>query len=792
MMNISLNWLKDFIDIALEKESLKDSFNLMSQEVSRLEKMVEATNLKIGYVNTCEKHPEADKLHVCQVDVGNEVLQIICGAPNVSQGQKVIVPVDGSTLPGNIKIKRTKIRNIESNGMICSLEELGIEKKYHQEDGIHVLPEDAILGADPLEYLGFDDYVLELDLTPNRADLLSHIGVAYDLKAITGEEVRIASLQMSETSEKSLLSVFTETNDCMSYYARVIKNIQIGPSPLWMQSRLIACGVRPINNVVDITNYVMLESGQPLHAFDYDKIHSNQIIVRQAKNEEEITTLDGKKRLLRTEDVVITDGKKPIAIAGVMGGIDTEVDEFTTNILLEAATFNPISVRKTSKRLDLRSESSIRFERGLDPARTRWASNRASDLFAQLCRGEVLKRLDYFDVNILTEKTIEISLAKINQVTGYQYSMSDIENVFSRLGFRLRQSDDIFIVYVPTRRQDIITYQDLIEEIVRIHGYYHIPLSFPQTVTNGQLSTIQKSRRKLRQTMIDLGINEVVTYSLVSEKDASLFDNTSKKIIKVLNPLSEERAYLRHSQLPNLLSVLEYNLARKQSGINLFEIGKGYFVEKEIELISGIMTGLYQPLLWQKDLKKIDFFLVKGAIISSLSNLGVDQIEFEKPTKHLVNLHPGLCANIKIDGINRGFMGRLHPLMEQEYGLEETYVYEIELDDILLKANPTVVMKPIPKYPSVTRDLALVVDDKVEVSSLIKTIKSLGIKTMLEVDIFDVYQGEKIGFGQKSVALTIVFQDDTKTMATEDVDGYVDKILKHLEKVHQASLRSIN
>ncbi len=792
MMNISLNWLKDFIDIALDKESLKESFNLMSAEVTRLEKMVEATNLKIGYVEVCEKHPDADKLHVCQVNIGNEILQIICGASNIQKGQKVIVAIDGAILPGDFRIKKAKIRNVESNGMICSLEELGIDKKYHQEDGIHVLPDDAPIGADPLQYTGFDDYVLELDLTPNRADLLSHIGVAYDLRAITGEDVRIASLQMSETSEKNLLSVFTETNDCMSYYARVIKNIKIGPSPLWMQARLIACGVRPINNVVDITNYVMLETGQPLHAFDYDKTHSNQIIVRQARSEEEIITLDGKKRLLSSEDVVITDGKNPIAIAGVMGGIDTEVDELTTDILLEAATFNPISIRKTSKRLDLRSESSIRFERGLDPARTRWASNRASALFAEYCQGEVLKGLDYFDVNILVEKTIKLTLEKINRVTGYQYTFSDIENVFSRLGFRLRQSDDMFIVHVPTRRQDINTYQDLIEEIVRIHGYYHIPLSFPLTVTNGQLSNIQKSRRKLRQTMIDFGINEVVTYSLVSEKDASLFDNANKKVIKVLNPLSEEKACLRHSQLPNLLNVLVYNLARKQSGVNLFEIGKGYFIEKEIELMSGIMTGLYQPSLWQKDQKRIDFFLVKGLIFSALSNLGIDHIEFEKPAQHLVNLHPGLCASIKIDGTIRGFMGRLHPKQEQELGLEETFVFEIELDDILSKTNATIVMKPISKYPSITRDLALVVDDKIEVSKLTKIIYSLGIKALQGVDIFDVYQGEKVDSGQKSVALTIVFQDDTKTMATEDVDGYVDKILKHLEKVHQASLRSIN
>ncbi len=791
-MNISLNWLKEYIDIALDKESLKESFNLMSAEVARLEKLVEATNLKIGYVEECIKHPDADKLHVCKVNIGNEKLQIICGAANVAKGQKVIVAVDGAILPGNFKIKKAKIRNVESNGMICSLEELGIEKKYHQEDGIHVLPDDAPIGIDPLQYMGLDDYVLELDLTPNRADLLSHIGVAYDLKAIIGEDVRIPSLQMSETSEKNLLSVFTETNDCMSYYARVIKNIKIGPSPLWMRSRLIACGVRPINNVVDITNYVMLETGQPLHAFDYDKTHSNQIIVRQALNEEEIITLDGKKRLLSPEDVVITDGSKPIAIAGVMGGIDTEVDEFTTNILLEAATFNPIAIRKTSKRLDLRSESSIRFERGLDPARTRWASNRASSFFAEYCQGEVLKGLDYFDVNVLEEKTIKISLDKIKQVTGYQYSFSDIENVFTRLSFRFRQSDDLFLVHVPTRRQDINTYQDLIEEIVRIHGYYHIPLSLPITVTNGQLSLIQKARRKLRQTMIDFGINEVVTYSLVSEKEASLFDNTFRKVIKVLNPLSEEKAYLRHSQLPNLINVLIYNLARKQANVNLFEIGKGYFDESEIELVSGIMSGLYQPTLWQKDHKNIDFFLVKGIIVSAFNNLGIDQIEFEKPEHHLRNLHPGLSAIIRINGKIVGFLGRLHPRREQDLGLDETYVFEIELDDILSSTNAAISMKPISKYPSVTRDLALVVDDKIEASKLTKTIFSLGIKALKEIDIFDVYQGEKVGFGQKSIALTIVFQDDSKTMATEDVDGYVEKILIHLENSHQASLRCIN
>jgi len=791
-MNISLKWLKDYIDVNLDNVSLVEKLNLMSAEVARLEKLVDASKLTIGFVEESVKHPDADKLHICAVDTGTEKLQIICGAPNVAKGQKVIVALDGAVLPGNFKIRKAKIRNVESNGMICSLEELGIDRKYHQEDGIHVLPSDAPLGGDPLRYLHFDDHIIELDLTPNRADLMSHIGVAYDIKAITNGEVHIASPQVEEESDKNPVSVFTETAECMSYYARVIRNILIGPSPVWMQSRLIACGVRPINNVVDITNYVMLECGQPLHAFDYDKIGSNQIIVRNARKHETMVTLDGKTRALETTDIVITDGKRPIALAGVMGGAETEVDATTGTILLEAATFDPICVRKTSKRLDLRSESSQRFERGLDPARTRWAADRAAELFTKYCQGEVLKGINYFDVNTLGDRIVPVSLETIHKVTGYHYSINDIEDVFSRLSFKCHFSDGDFQVHVPSRRQDLRTYQDLIEEIVRIHGYYHIPLTLPKTVTLGKLSEVQKLRREVRQLLLAFGLDETVTYSLVNEKEAVMFDASKRDVVKILNPLSEEKACLRHSQIPSLLGVLVYNQARKFNDVSIFEIGKGYFADKETELLTCVMSGEYRPLPWQHETKTVDFYLLKGIVVSTLENLGIRDVSIEKSAQYLASMHPGICADILVGKNPVGFIGRLHPELEHTMGIKDVFVAEIELESVFRKAEKPIVMETISKYPPVSRDLALVVMKSLPAETLVQSIWKSGSSALREVEIFDIYEGEKIGRDAKSVALKLVFQDDQKTLSTEEVDKFVTKILKHVEKNHQATLRSLN
>ena len=520
-MKASIQWLKEYVDVNVSPENLAEKFNLMSVEIEALEKLSSATGLVIGHVETCIPHPDSDHLHVTTVDVGSgSPLQIVCGAPNVQAGQTVIVALDGALLPGNLKIKKSKIRGVESNGMICSLDELGIDHKFHQEDGIHVLRSEVRPGSDALRALSFDDMVLDLDLTPNRGDLMSMIGIAFDVSAMLGTELHLPEPVVEEIPEKNRLKVSTKTPGCMSYYARVIKDVRIQESPQWMKSRLIAGGIRPINNVVDITNYVMLEYGQPLHAFDYDKLPNKEIVVRDALEGETIVTLDGKIRNLLPRDLLITDGARPVALAGVMGGLETEIDGNTRTILLESATFDPIRIRRTSARLDLRSEASVRFERRLDPNRTLAALNRACQLFQVLAGGIVLSGVSSFETNSLVPKPIPFSLEKLNGVTGYSYRMSDVTEIFDRLHFTYLVSGGGLIVDAPTRRPDIATYQDLIEEVVRIHGFQRIPTTIPKFASVGQLSPKQRFRRLLRDTMTDFGMDESYTYSLLTETEA--------------------------------------------------------------------------------------------------------------------------------------------------------------------------------------------------------------------------------------------------------------------------------
>lgn len=787
-MKVSINWLKEYVDVPVTSQELVNKFNLMSSEVAELNKLVDATGLTIGYVETCEIHPNADKLHVCQVNVGKETLQIICGAPNVDKGQKVIVALDGAILPGNFKIKKAKIRGIESNGMICALDELGIDKKYHQETGIHVLNEDAPIGEDPLKYMHLDDEVFELDLTPNRGDLLSILGVAYDTKALLNTTLHIEEPDYQESSEKNPVEVFTETKGCPSYYAVVIKNIEIKESPYWLKARLIASGVRPINNVVDITNYVMLEYGQPLHAFDFDKIETKRIVVRNALENETLITLDGKTRELVKEDIVITDGVKPIALAGVMGGLDTEVSSSTTSILLESATFDSISVRKTSKRLDLRSEASMRFERGLDPQKTLLTAKRATTLFQSLANGEVCKKPSFFDTYDMKKKTLDIPLDKVRSIVGYPFTQEDIKSVFDRLSFDYQNYSEGVRVVIPSRRPDLKTVQDFVEEIVRIFGYQNIPLTTPNTPTTGQLTLKQSLRRKAKSILNYFGLDEIISYSLVSSEKAKQFDLSNEELISLMHPMTEERSTLRHSLLPSLLDVVVYNASRKQDNMQVFELGKVYFKEEK-EYLSGVLSGLYQPSLWQGKKEVVDFFLVKGILLSLIEQLGYQTVEVRKPESDIHFLHPGISAEIYVQNQKIGYVGKLHPEVEHAYGLNQTFVYEIDFTTLVGLSQKDRKFKAIAKYPSVTRDMALVVEGNQSAEEILQVVKQAGKKMLESVEIFDLYEGNQLEQGKKSIALKLIFQDYEKTLETEEVDQIFNRIVKALTEKCQATLR---
>lgn len=789
-MLFSLKWLKELVDIPCSTNELVKKFNLMSSEVEGYSKMVEASNLVVGQVLTCIDHPQSDHLHICEVDVEKEVLQIICGAPNVAKGQKVIVALEGAVLPGDFKIKKSTIRGVESRGMICSLDELGIDHKYHQEDGIHVLPSDAVIGENPLKLLNFDDDIIELSLTPNRGDLMSMMGIAYDVSAMLNTNLSLPECTVKEIDILNPVKVSTETNLCKSYYARVIQGVKIAESPYWLKARLIAAGIRPINNVVDITNYVMLETGQPLHAFDYDKLQSNQIVVRKAKKDETIVTLDGKIRSLLEEDIVITNGLYPVALAGVMGGESTQIDGSTQRILLESAVFDGLTIRKTSKRLDLRSESSSRFERGLDPNRTILACNRAAELFNTLAFGSVLSQVSFFETQSLAPQKVDIALDKLISVTGYHYSKELVASVLRRLHFEHTENNDIFTIQVPTRRFDIKTYQDIIEEIVRIAGYELIPTTLHSSSIPGSLTPVQKQRRLIRDTLVSLGLNETITYSLTSESEAQLFDFDGHSSIKLSYPIVENRGTMRHSQIPALLEVLSYNIARKNPNVQLFEIGKGYTTDGEKEYVSGLLSGIYNDSKWQGKSQPVDFFLVKGLLESLLNRLNIYNVIYSPLSKQTSLLHPGISAQLIVEGNIIGWLGKLHPSLLAQKGLPDVYGFELNFNYLVKSATPTVKMTEIPKYPTVTRDLAIVIDSEISAQKLMDSIRKSGKKTLIDVGIFDVYQGEKVGPGKKSIALSLVFQDSSKTLSTEEVDQLVSRILKAVSQDLNGQLRS--
>jgi len=789
-MKVSLNWLKEYVDIDIQSDALATKFNLMSAEVESLDRLVSATNLVVGHVETCELHPDSDHLHVCTVNVGASVLQIVCGAPNVQAGQNVIVALEGAVLPGNFKIKKSKIRGVESTGMICSLDELGIDHKFHMEDGIHVLPDGLIPGSDALKALHFDDEVLDLDLTPNRGDLLSMIGVAYDVSAMLGTKLHITDPVVSEVAEKNPVKVSTRTEGCMSYYARVIKDVRIHESPDWMKSRLIACGIRPINNVVDITNYVMLEYGQPLHAFDYDLVKTNEIVVRNGKNGETLITLDQKVRLLSEADLIITDGSRPICLAGVMGGSETEISDQTTAILLESATFDPIRIRKTSKRMDLRSEASMRYERKLDPNRTVLALNRAAELLEQIASGKVLSGIASFDHNVLIPKPIDFSVPQINKVTGFLYKMSDLKDVFNRLHFDYLVSGDSMIVDAPTRRQDISTYQDLIEEVVRIHGYQFIPTSIPKVPSNGALTKRQEFRRLVRDTLSFLGLDEVLTYSLVPQTEAVEFDLDEKPVVRLAFPMSEDRSTLRHSLIPSMLDVASYNAGRRADRVMIFELGKGYTLESEIEYVCGVVSGVYQESLWQGKEENVDFFVLKGLLESLFDKTGIMGVKYLVPEKKNAMLHPGILAEIWKADRRIGVLGKVHPEVQKQRNLPDTFVFELNLEEMEIASTPNDRMREIAKFPAVSRDIAIVIDQSVASDVIIDHIRKAGKKLLTEVKIFDVYQGEKIAANKKSVALSLLFQDYAKTLETAEIDQLMGRIVHMLEHELQATLRS--
>ncbi|HDF5815257.1 TPA: phenylalanine--tRNA ligase subunit beta [Staphylococcus aureus] len=781
-MLISNEWLKEYVTIDDSVSNLAERITRTGIEVDDLiDYTKDIKNLVVGFVKSKEKHPDADKLNVCQVDIGeDEPVQIVCGAPNVDAGQYVIVAKVGGRLPGGIKIKRAKLRGERSEGMICSLQEIGISSNYVPksfESGIYVFSESQVPGTDALQALYLDDQVMEFDLTPNRADALSMIGTAYEVAALyntkmTKPDTTSNELELSANDE---LTVTIENEDKVPYYsARVVHDVTIEPSPIWMQARLIKAGIRPINNVVDISNYVLLEYGQPLHMFDQDAIGSQQIVVRQANEGEKMTTLDDTERELLTSDIVITNGQTPIALAGVMGGDFSEVKEHTSNIVIEGAIFDPVSIRHTSRRLNLRSESSSRFEKGIATEFVDEAVDRACYLLQTYANGKVLKdRVSSGELGAFITP-IDITADKINRIIGFDLSQNDIVTIFNQLGFDTEINDDVITVQVPSRRKDITIKEDLIEEVARIYGYDDIPSTLPvfEKVTSGQLTDRQYKTRMVKEVLEGAGLDQAITYSLVSKEDATAFAMQQRQTIDLLMPMSEAHASLRQSLLPHLIEAASYNVARKNKDVKLFEIGNVFFANGEgelpdqVEYLSGILTGDYVVNQWQGKKETVDFYLAKGVVdrVSEKLNL-----EFSYRRADIDGLHPGRTAEILLENKVVGFIGELHPTLAADNDLKRTYVFELNFDALMAVSVGYINYQPIPRFPGMSRDIALEVDQNIPAADLLSTIHAHGGNILKDTLVFDVYQGEHLEKGKKSIAIRLNYLDTEETLTDERV-----------------------
>ena len=780
---ISLEWVKDYVDI--ENEDLHKLAEKITQAGVNIEKIVDnrIENLVIGEVVECFKHPDSDHLNVCKVNIGDKIVQIVCGAHNVREGIKVLVALPGCILPGNVEIKKSSIRGEESNGMICALFELGLEDrtKENYDKGILVVDTDLEAGSDANIYLGTDDTLYELDVHKHRNnDCYYHIGFAYEIASILGKKVVLPDDSYDESNESidGKINISVDTNKCPYYSVKIVKDVVIKESPDFIKRRLISAGMRPINNVVDISNYVMLEYGQPLHFFDKDRLGDN-ILVRDARDNEEITTLDGQKRILTVNDIVITDGSKSVAIAGVMGGENTEVDSSTKNILIEAAIFDSVSIRYTANRLNLKSEASIRYGKGLSFEYTEKALNRACYLLSKYADATILRGSIKYDVVDKTPKVVSFRTCEVSTLLGLSLTDDDVKTELDRLMFDYEVNGDTFVVTIPYRRLDIDpNVNDIAEEIGRLYGYENLVSTLPRVETKrGTYLKDIKLRKQVSKRLRSLGLDEVKTYTLTSRNMANKFKYENKEQIVLPNPMSIDKSIIRTTILPSLLNVYNYNKKRNVKDINIYEIAKTYDSGYEEESKIAILTsGNYINNKWLT-VQKCDFYHLKGIIENLLDYLGFAG-RYYFSASEISDMHPGMSARIYIDRDEIGVIGRIHPVLQKD----EIYLAELSLTKIYNKRAKILKYQEISKYPDIIKDVAFIVDKDITSVEVLREIKKNGTKILTNVEIFDVYVGDKVQKDKKSIAYSLTFNDCDKTLKEEEVDkifrNIIDKVMK--------------
>ncbi|WP_269477474.1 phenylalanine--tRNA ligase subunit beta [Hominibacterium faecale] len=810
-MLVPIEWLKDYTDIDVDTKEFCDRMIMSGSNLETCEYFCEEMeNVVVGRIDKIEKHPDADKLVVCMINVGkDEPVQIVTGAPNVFEGAYVPVALHKSRIPGPLhgkekeeggtKITKGKLRGVESFGMLCSAGELGFDDKVvpvaHRE-GIWILEEECPLGQDFAEALGLKQAVVDFEITPNRPDCLSMVGMAREAAATFGGSLKYPDTACTDETDKQAKDfIQVEIKDselCRRYAARIVTDVKIEQSPWWLQKRLMYAGMRPINNIVDITNFVMLEFGQPIHAFDIRQIADNRIIVERAQEGETFTTLDNTERTLTEDMLLIKDGQRGVAIAGVMGGLNSEIEKDTTTILIESANFNGDSVRATSKKLGLRTEASSRFEKGIDPNLCQAAADRVCRLIEILGCGKVASGTVDVYPNQFKAPVIDVRVSRVNHVLGTDLSRQDMTGIFESLEMIVEGEGDIMKVTPPTIRQDLLTEVDFVEEVARMYGYDQLPVTIPK----GNSEAGQSRERTLvdlaRDTLCALGANEVQTYSFVSPKGVDDVrideDSWERDFVKITNPLGEENSVMRTILTPNMLEVLARNYSRNIEAVRAFEIGSTFMTnmidpEKLPDEQTGLCIGIYG--------NDADFFTLKGMIVEMLKVLGVKETLFEAESQYGV-YHPGRCARISVGDEELGIMGEVHPDVSEKFGIgTRSYVCELFFDSVIRHANIEKAYEPLPKYPATSRDIALLVDEDIQVGDIESIIKEQGKAILEKVQLFDVYRGKQVAEGKKSVAFALTYRDKNKTLTDEDVAKVHDKVLEALKEKVNAVLREI-
>ncbi len=803
-MRILESWLRRYLSFRIPPEKLAESLSMLGLEIERIERLGEKYNgFLVGQVLGRAPHPNADRLTVCSVATGRETLQIVCGAPNVAPGQKVAVGLVGATIPQNqhdpsgnpFVLTRATIRGVESAGMICSEYELGLGK---DAEGILVLDEGARVGQPLAEYLGMDDVAYDIEITPNRPDWLSHLGVAREIGVLTKKKPVLPGIRLREGKvpiTKQLSVTVQDRENCFRFAARMIRGVRIGPSPAWLQNLLRNAGLRPRNNVVDVTNFVMLECGHPMHAFDYSLLRGHRIVVRQAKEGTPFFTLDGKEHMLPGRAVMVCDGEREVSIAGVMGGLNSEIRDDTTDVVLESAYWNPSSIRRTSKALGIVSDASQRFERGADPGMVLYALDRAAQLVVELAGGEILKGTLDVRPRKTRVRVVPLRTSRVNSVLGTRLTVAQIVRYLDLLQIsRVGRSRDPLRFRVPTYRVDIEREIDLIEEVARVHGYDRIEERTTATIDFSRPLTGSGISGRVRSALIGAGFQEAITNSMQNEQRSGL---SGKEAVTILNPQNQEMATLRTSLVPGLLDAVALNQSFGTSTLRLFEIGHTFSVDNsakpklvgnflEEEKVSVLITGLSRPRSWSEPARAVDLFDMKGELELLLEEMGLDKGQFIS-----YSTSNGLTDNtlaIDIHGSYAGYLGRIKDDVLKPFGIEQE-VFAAELSLQLLEGSHTTVYSPLPRFPKVKRDVAFVVDASISVSEMEKAIRDAAGELLSSVELFDVYRGENLGEGKRGLAFSLELLSREKTLTDKEIEAAVQNVVRGVGQATGATIR---